>query len=324
MFKLPHIPSSKDLIDQSFRQARKQADLVLGKRIKDREVKIKIAEAKRIGVFGKNVCGVLDAVVSGFPSFDQMPIFYQSLFETVIDLDRYRKSLARVQGASKQVARFRDKYIREIKYGDADDAKRYSKEFFGRAASLVKPLAKDLDWLNVVKSSFRDFPTVKEDPTIVIAGYPNVGKSTLLKTLTKSKVETAAYPFTTKRVMFGYRKHRYVEYQIVDTPGLLDRPFGEMNPIERQAVTALRHLAHIIVFIFDECQEVEPQVSLLRQVEEVLGVGVLKCLNVRENIKPSYSIPAKMRKDCIVFDALKESDCGMVFKVCVEKIREKL
>jgi nucleolar GTP-binding protein len=49
----------------------------------------------------------------------------------------------------------------------------------------------------------------------------------------------------------GHFDHQRIRYQIVDTPGLLDRPEDERNDIENQAVSALTHLADAIVFVVD-------------------------------------------------------------------------
>ncbi len=86
--------------------------------------------------------------------------------------------------------------------------------------------------------------------TIAIAGFPNVGKSTLLSKLTTAKPEIKAYAFTTKTLNLGYyRKHPYT-LQIIDTPGTLTR-FNKMNAIEQQAYLALQYAAHLIVYIYD-------------------------------------------------------------------------
>ena len=114
-----------------------------------------------------------------------------------------------------------------------------SKHFVGRTSSFVKRVSRELSFLVEVKDTLSSFPVVKELPTLVVAGYPNVGKSTFVRNLTGSKVAVAPYPFTTKSIMIGYAKIRHKEIQVIDSPGLLDRPMQERNKIERQAVLAL-------------------------------------------------------------------------------------
>jgi len=47
---------------------------------------------------------------------------------------------------------------------------------------------------------------VSEDEfTVVVAGYPNVGKSSFIRLVSTAEPEIAAYPFTTKGVIVGHR-----------------------------------------------------------------------------------------------------------------------
>ena len=63
--------------------------------------------------------------------------------------------------------------------------------------------------------------------------------------------EIASYPFTTKGVIVGLREQGRDRIQFVDTPGILDRPAEERNPIERQALSAMMNVASVILFILD-------------------------------------------------------------------------
>jgi GTPase involved in cell partitioning and DNA repair len=53
---------------------------------------------------------------------------------------------------------------------------------------------------------------LKLHPNIGLIGYPNAGKSTLMKALVPEKdIEIADYPFTTKRPQLCYIKYKQAE-----------------------------------------------------------------------------------------------------------------
>ncbi len=104
----------------------------------------------------------------------------------------------------------------------------------------------------LARDAVKNLPDIRPDePAIVVAGYPNVGKSSFVNAITRADNEIAHYPFTTTGIHVGHFERNRIRYQIVDTPGLLDRPATERNDIERQAVSAIEHLADIILFMTD-------------------------------------------------------------------------
>ncbi|KAF3771609.1 hypothetical protein EJ110_NYTH60026, partial [Nymphaea thermarum] len=49
----------------------------------------------------------------------------------------------------------------------------------------------------------------------------------------------------------GHTDYKYLRYQVIDTPGILDRPFEDRNIIEMCSITALAHLRAAILFFLD-------------------------------------------------------------------------
>ena len=85
----------------------------------------------------------------------------------------------------------------------------------------------------------------------------------------------ARYPFTTQSISIGYFEHNHLKYQVIDTPGLLDRDLSEQNRIERQATSALKHLADVVVYIIDPSEHcgfaIGVQLSLLERLKNLFG-----------------------------------------------------
>jgi len=119
--------------------------------------------------------------------------------------------------------------------------------------------------------------------TAVIAGFPNVGKSTILRQITTAEPKVADYPFTTTGIQIGHLERKWQKYQIIDTPGLLDRPIDDMNTIELNAMVALEHLADVILYIFDASETsgypLENQFILYESIKKIFKIPIICIFN---------------------------------------------
>ncbi len=70
---------------------------------------------------------------------------------------------------------------------------------------------------------------------------------------------------------------------MIDTPGLLDRPLDERNEIELQAISALRYVGDVLLFIVDPSEEcgftMAEQEKLLDEVRHTVNIPVLVVAN---------------------------------------------
>jgi len=243
--------------------------------------KSKNVELIRVQVFAESLRVQLNKIQVTFPDLVTLDPFYKELLKIHLDYVLIEDALGGIRYVLEKINYFRTQTNQSIKRARvAETVNRYRQTFYGRCTSLLKKIRHELAYLEKTRKLLRTFPVVKTDiPTIVIAGFPNVGKTTLLAALTGSKPKIAAYPFTTQRLMIGYSK----EYQFIDTPGLLDRLLSDRNAIELEGVLALKLLAEFIIFMIDATETcgytLEEQLQLYKQVKKNFKVPILVVLN---------------------------------------------
>ena len=136
---------------------------------------------------------------------------------------------------------------------------------------MIGRIGPSLEWLSESREILKRLPSIDQlSPCIVVCGAPNVGKSAFISALSSGNMEVNHYPFTTKRIHLGHFTFRRLQYQMVDTPGLLDRPMEKRNDIEMQAISALENLGSLVLFLIDESEKcgtsIEEQHNLLEDI----------------------------------------------------------
>jgi nucleolar GTP-binding protein len=201
--------------------------------------------------------------------------FYQEVFKlyTGLDLEEVLEEVRR----SRRILRSIEGRYREGIKGARERGELASlfKEGLGRCLSVYKRLGKTVGKVKQGVRELSRMPSVRGDYVAVIAGMPQVGKSTLLSKLTRAKPEIGVFPFTTKTIIVGHWDTGGSVVVLVDTPGILDGPVEEMNEIELKAVYAVKYLADIVIYVFDANPNayytIDQQLKTYETVRRLLG-----------------------------------------------------
>jgi nucleolar GTP-binding protein len=306
LLKLETVRTSGELIDTAFKKA-KNVSLAYHP---DKATKTRNWDINKVKVIEDTLVKSLKKYLSSFPDTDQLNIFYLSLLDTLVGTDQYKISLSSLNWAKNKVMELGTKTIKELeKTRDLSKMRSIMNHYFGRVGSVVKGIDKDLNFLKNAREKIKQIPDLNLDLfTVVVAGYPNVGKSELVSKISSAKPEIATYPFTTKGILVGYLAFKRFKVQIIDTPGLLDRPIEESNIMEKQAVLALRHLADLIIFILDP--------------SETCGYTLDKQMSLLSNMKSNFEInlvPVENKLDLIETDS-KNIKVSAKTGACLDKL----
>ncbi len=292
MFELPSILRAPDLLDKALGRASKATA-----KGRDSEERTRNLGVAKVQVAGHTIGSTLESYVKGFPSLDKLPPFYRDLVDVLVDRGKLKKHLGAVDWAAEKCADVTRDYARRVGRAPLKDISALRREAVGRLSSIVNQVAKDLDALVDARVALRRLPTIDPQvPTIVVAGYPNVGKSAFVAAVSTGKPKVAEYPFTTQGVTVGHFERDNLRYQILDTPGLLDRPMEKRNKIERQAIAALAHLADVVLFLLDPSETcgfpLDAQMRLLESVQQTFpAISVLVAENKVDLVRPETGRP---------------------------------
>ncbi|MFB1005979.1 MAG: 50S ribosome-binding GTPase [Candidatus Poseidoniaceae archaeon] len=270
---LPTVLLEDEVLDKAFSRARKAADRVDDS---DRVYRVRKQMSRMTQTAADVIATTLTDTVNVWPSLDQSPTFDVAMIDACVGCDDYRHHLSMLQWGSKQVLSIGGQNAKKIiRTGRTELMHDARKEAYGRISSIMRRVGPSLAWLSQARETLKRLPTIDQLlPCIVVCGAPNVGKSAFIAALSSGNMEVNHYPFTTKQIHVGHFTHRRLPYQMVDTPGLLDRPMLARNAIELQAIAALEHIGSLVLFLMDESEacgtSLEEQTHLLEDVTSML------------------------------------------------------
>ena len=271
--KIPTVPTADELLDRSFRRASRKMREKTNKRHANEDFVRAITQATH---------DKLVAIIQSFPEFEELPPFYRDLCDILFGMDALKKNLGMVGWAAKNVRDVGAGISKGMRWTDTQIER---KRAVARIASIVHRADDSLRYLNDVRNVLRKLPVISTDEfTIVVAGYPNVGKSSFIRLVSSGEPEIASYPFTTKGVVVGHRNaERRRKIQFIDTPGLLDRKEEERNAIEKQALNALVYVADLVLFVIDASENcgysLEAQMKLREEIAGIISVPMISVVN---------------------------------------------
>ena len=122
-------------------------------------------------------------------------------------------------------------------------------------------------------------------PVIAIVGRPNVGKSTLFNTLTKTRDAIVAdVPGVTRDRQYGYGKLGPVQYVCIDTGGLVENPSGMDALMRIQTEHAIKE-ADRLIFMADARAGLTPQDQFFARELRKAGKPVFLAVNKAEGLE---------------------------------------
>ncbi len=113
------------------------------------------------------------------------------------------------------------------------------------------------------------------DSTVVLVGFPSVGKSTILNQLTNAESKIGEYEFTTLEIIPGIMEYKGAKIQIFDIPGIITG--ASKGKGRGKEILSVSRNADLIVVVLDVFNPQHMQVIL----DELSNIG----------IRPNESVP---------------------------------
>ncbi|THV03572.1 hypothetical protein K435DRAFT_817197 [Dendrothele bispora CBS 962.96] len=215
----------------------------------------------------------LGSILSDFPVLDDLHPFLSSLMNVLYDKNHYKLALGQLRTARHLIDQVAKDYVRLLKFGDSlYRCKQLKRAALGRMATIMRRQKDPLAYLEQVRQHISRLPAIDPNTrTLIICGYPNVGKSSFINKVTPADVDVQPYAFTTKSLFVGHLDYKYLRWQVIDTPGILGHPLEEMNTIEMQSITALAHLKSCVLYFMDLSEQcgytIEAQCKLFHSIK---------------------------------------------------------
>mmetsp|Transcript_14331 Transcript_14331/g.23661 ORF Transcript_14331/g.23661 Transcript_14331/m.23661 type:complete len:649 (+) Transcript_14331:103-2049(+) len=273
--KIQVVPSGKEFIDIVLSMTQRKTPTVVHKGY---EIgRIRKFYMRKVKYTQTNYHEKLTKILEDFPRMEDIHPFYHDLMNVLYDKDHYKLALSQLNTASHLIDNIGKEYLRQLKYGDSlYRCKQLKKAALGRMCTVMKRQSTSLGYLEQVRQHMARLPSIDPNTrTLLVCGYPNVGKSSFMNKITRANVDVQPYAFTTKSLFVGHMDYKYLRWQVIDTPGILDHPLEDRNTIEMQSITALAHLRAAVLYFIDISEQcgfsIKDQVSLFNSIKPLFA-----------------------------------------------------
>jgi len=269
------VPPAKDLIDITLSKTQRKTPTIIHKHYQIS--RIRSFYMRKVKFTESNLNEKLSGILGEFPKIEDIHPFYADLLNILYDKDHYKLALGQINMARHLISNVAKDYNRLLKFGDSlYRCKQLKRAALGRMCTILKRQNSSLLYLEQVRQHLGRLPSIDPNTrTLLLFGFPNVGKSSFVNKITRANVEVQPYAFTTKSLYVGHTDYQYLRWQVIDTPGILDQPLEDRNTIEMQAITALAHLRACVVCVLD--------------ITEQCGHSLKQQVELFNNIKPLFA-----------------------------------
>jgi len=309
--KIATVPAATDFIDVVLSRTQRQTPTVVhaGYAI----TRIRQFYMRKVKYTQQSWNEKLSRILEDFPRVDDVHPFYSDLLNVLYDKDHYKLALGQLNTARSMIDKIAKDYVKLLKYGDSlYRCKQLKRAALGRMCTIMKKHAASLAYLEQVRQHMSRLPSIDPNTrSILVCGYPNVGKSSFMNKVTRADVEVQPYAFTTKSIYVGHTDYKYLRWQVLDTPGILDRPLDERNTIEMQSITALAHLRAVVLYIVDISEQcgftIAQQAALFHSIKPLFANKPLVVAINKIDVRALEDLSAE---DRALIDGMKEAMRG--------------
>ncbi|KAG7657092.1 OBG-type guanine nucleotide-binding (G) domain [Arabidopsis suecica] len=294
------VPNGKEFVDIILSRTQRQTPTVVHKGYKIN--RLRQFYMRKVKYTQTNFHAKLSAIIDEFPRLEQIHPFYGDLLHVLYNKDHYKLALGQVNTARNLISKISKDYVKLLKYGDSlYRCKCLKVAALGRMCTVLKRITPSLAYLEQIRQHMARLPSIDPNTrTVLICGYPNVGKSSFMNKVTRADVDVQPYAFTTKSLFVGHTDYKYLRYQVIDTPGILDRPFEDRNIIEMCSITALAHLRAAVLFFLDisgSCgYTIAQQAALFHSIKSLFMNKPLVIVCNKTDLMPMENISEEDRK----------------------------